>query len=75
MHTAGSAFHGARRVRPADRDGDGDLDLITTASDAGDLTWWEVDGTPANVGWTPRTLDDYPTGVVPIVHVPRRVVT
>ncbi len=51
-------------IRAADLDADGDLDLVTTASEAGDLIWWESDGTPADGGWTQRAVDDNFAGVM-----------
>jgi len=41
-HTVDSDFDGAKIVYAADMDGDGDLDVLGTAEDAGDITWWAV---------------------------------
>ncbi|MCL4839477.1 MAG: VCBS repeat-containing protein, partial [Thermoanaerobaculia bacterium] len=51
-HTVISDLDGAHRVEAADFDGDGDLDLVTVAYNAGRIDWFESDGTPANGGWT-----------------------
>ncbi|HPA96880.1 MAG: VCBS repeat-containing protein [Thermoanaerobaculia bacterium] len=51
-HTVISGLDGAHRVEAADFDGDGDLDLVTVAYNAGRIDWFESDGTPRNGGWT-----------------------
>lgn len=51
-HTVISDLDGAHRVEAADFDGDGDLDLVTVAYNAGRIDWFESDGTPRNGGWT-----------------------
>lgn len=53
-------------VRASDLDADGDLDIIITASLAGDLMWWENDGTPVNGGWTQHVVDDDLAGVMSV---------
>ena len=37
-------FEGARAVYPADLDGDGDVDVVGAAGDAGQISWWQNDG-------------------------------
>ncbi len=50
------AFDGAVTVDAADLDGDGDLDIVGTAWEAGELAWWEnIDG--AGTTWSKRTVD------------------
>ena len=56
-------------IRAADLDADGDLDLMATASDAGDLVWWESDGTPADGGWAQHVVDDDAAGVLTALAV------
>jgi hypothetical protein len=43
-HTIDGDFDGAWAVYAADIDGDGDTDVLGTALDADDITWWENDG-------------------------------
>ncbi len=50
-----SGFGGARDALPADVDGDGDLDILATASTDDDVTWFENDGSGGT--WTERTVD------------------
>ncbi len=55
-HSIDDDFDYATSVYAADVDGDGDLDVLGTASNAGDITWWENtigDGT----AWTEHTLE------------------
>lgn len=53
-------------VRVSDLDADGDLDVVISASLAGDLMWWENDGTPVNGGWTQHMVDDNLAGVMSV---------
>jgi len=40
-HVVDGDFDGAKAVRAADVDGDGDFDVIGVAWDVGEVTWWE----------------------------------
>jgi hypothetical protein len=55
-HTVDGAFDGADSVDAADIDGDGHLDLLGTAHDADDITWWE-NANGLGTTWAKRTLD------------------
>ena len=44
-HTVDGSFDGARSVYAADLDDDGDMDILGTAYNADDITWWENTGT------------------------------
>lgn len=56
-HTIRSDFHGAHCVYATDLDGDDDTDVLATATEDGDITWWENDGeTPP--GFTEHTIRD-----------------
>jgi hypothetical protein len=46
-----------RTIRVADFDGDGDPDLLGTASGAGLVMWYENSGRPARDGWKRHTID------------------
>ncbi len=41
-------------MHAADIDGDGDMDIVAAANTI--VSWYENDGTPANGGWTARTI-------------------
>ena len=41
MHSVESSFDGARCVRPADIDGDGDIDIVGAASSGDEVAWFE----------------------------------
>jgi len=56
-------FDGANSVAACDIDFDGDIDIISTAGTADDITWWESDGTPSDGGWIERAVDDNFDGV------------
>ena len=45
-HTVDETFDGANSVYAADVDGDGDLDILSTAGGSGDIAWWESDCIP-----------------------------
>jgi uncharacterized repeat protein (TIGR01451 family) len=52
------SFDRASSIAAADVDGDGDLDLLGAAFGAGEIAWWESDGTPADGGWAKHTIDN-----------------
>ena len=57
-HIIDGSFSGAYSVYANDMDGDGDMDVIGAANTAGDITWWENDGTPGSEGdWIEHTID------------------
>ncbi len=51
-HTIYADFNGAHSVQAADIDGDGDLDLLTSAVERDDITWWENSNGDASA-WPP----------------------
>ena len=56
-HTVGVAFNAASSVCAADVDGDGDTDVLGTARNIDEITWWEnTDG--IGTEWTEHTVDD-----------------
>lgn len=54
-HTIDDELDGAHSVEVCDIDGDGDLDLLTTAFEADEIAWWENDGWGS---FTPHTITD-----------------
>ncbi len=54
--TIDAAFNGAWFVRPADVDGDGDLDVLGAAFLGDVIAWWE-NTTGAGTSWTKHTVD------------------
>jgi hypothetical protein len=65
-HTVDAAFTGADDVRAADIDGDGNLDVIGAAYNAGDISWWENTAGDGSA-WTEHSVDtDFAT--VTTVH-------
>ncbi|MBI78876.1 MAG: hypothetical protein CMQ51_00325 [Gammaproteobacteria bacterium] len=58
-HTIAGGFNGAVQIIGTDLDGDTDIDVLGLAwGPTHDIAWWENDGTPANGGWTKRTIDN-----------------
>jgi hypothetical protein len=58
--TIDDTFDGARHVCALDLDGDGDIDLLGSASIANTIMWWENTAGDATT-WLPHTVDgDYP---------------
>jgi hypothetical protein len=55
-HTVEGNFDGARSVHAIDLDSDGDQDILGTARNADDVTWWENDGSPLDGGWVEHTV-------------------
>ncbi len=55
-HTICASFVAPRRVRSADVNGDGYMDVLGAAEVANDITWWEnLDG--SGTSWTEHTVD------------------
>lgn len=50
-------FYGANCVYAEDMDGDGDLDILGTASGLDQIAWWENDGNEV-ISWIKHTVDD-----------------
>lgn len=48
-------FAGAQQVRPADMDGDGDIDLVGAAYYADEVVWWSNEG-GSGLFWQRRTI-------------------
>jgi len=57
MQTIDDSYGGARSLVPADLDGDGDLDLLGTALEDDDLSWWRNDG-GGPISWTRHIVTD-----------------
>ena len=55
--TIDSTYGNAWGVYVKDLDFDGDLDVLSSASGADDVTWWENDGSPSDGGWTEHTIE------------------
>ncbi len=53
--TIGTAFNGARSVRAADLDGDGDIDVVGAALLSNEIAWWRNDGGDP-IQWTKITI-------------------
>ncbi len=57
VHSITTVADQARRVFVADLDGDGDLDVLSAASQVNSqIVWYENDGTPDTGPWTARTI-------------------
>ncbi|MDA1049222.1 MAG: GEVED domain-containing protein [Planctomycetota bacterium] len=56
-HIISTSADGAQSVFAADVDGDGDLDVLSASSQDDKIAWYENDGTPADGGWTARTIN------------------
>ena len=59
-HTTDASFDGATSVYAADVDGDGDTDILGTAADDDDITWWENPGGAGatdGTAWPEHTID------------------
>ena len=56
-HLVDGSFDGASGIYATDMDGDGDIDILGAGRDAGDISWWENDGTPNNNTWTEYVVD------------------
>jgi len=54
-HVIDGNFSGARSVYAADIDGDGDLDVLGAAYDAGQVAWWSNDGGNP-IEWTKHVI-------------------
>jgi hypothetical protein len=59
--TIGAGFDGAKSVRVADLDDDGDNDVIGACLYGNDITWWRNDGGDP-IQWTEFNIDSYFTG-------------
>jgi hypothetical protein len=59
--TIGANFDGAKSVRVADLDDDGDNDVIGACLYGNDITWWRNDGGDP-IQWTEFNIDSYFTG-------------
>ncbi len=57
MQIIDDSFDGARSLVPADLDGDGDFDLLGTALEDDDLSWWRNDGGEP-IAWTRQIVAD-----------------
>jgi hypothetical protein len=56
-HTIDNTYYGARSVYAIDLDNDNDVDILSAAQGADDITWWRNDGgSPPN--FTEYTIDD-----------------
>ncbi|MEM6795050.1 MAG: FG-GAP-like repeat-containing protein, partial [Acidobacteriota bacterium] len=65
----GTDFDRPLEATSADLDGDGDVDVIGTASNDDAVAWWENDGAPGDGGWTRRDIDTAllePAGAEPV---------
>jgi len=70
-HSVDASFDGARSVRTADVDGDGDLDIVASFSGDPGVAWWENDGTPADGGWLERPGIGWPANTVQAADMDR----
>lgn len=56
-HTISTASWGARSIQTADVDNDGDLDVLSVAVMADDISWWENENSDGSA-WTEHRLND-----------------
>jgi hypothetical protein len=61
-HLAACGETQVRDVRTADVDGDGDLDILSTANIVDRVVWHENDGAAPDCGWTTHVIDPYRVG-------------
>jgi len=55
-HSVAESWNGANSVHSADVNSDGYLDVLGTASQEDEITWWEnIDG--SGIGWAEHTID------------------
>jgi len=57
MQPIDTSYGGARSLVPTDLDGDGDIDLLGTALEDDDISWWRNDG-GAPISWTRMIVTD-----------------
>lgn len=57
MQPIDTSYGGARSLVPTDLDGDGDIDLLGTALEDDDISWWRNDG-GVPISWTRMIVTD-----------------
>ncbi len=68
IHTISTASLGARSIQTADVDSDGDLDVLSVAVIADDISWWENTNGDGS-SWIEHRLDDFFDGARSICAV------